>query len=71
MHYYFDDRCVVEYRLMHNHGVRHVSLERNAACEPLEYAIFIDFKKSKLKKVDGCTKVGDHFHRNRDNCKQS
>ena len=45
MHYYFGDRYVVEYRLMHNHDVKHVSLERNAACEPLEYAIFIDFKK--------------------------
>ena len=71
MHYYFDDRCVVEYRLMHNHGVKHVSLERNVAYEPLEYAIFVDFNKSKSKKVDGHAKVGDHFHRTRDNCEHS
>ena len=65
MHYCFDDRCVAACRLMHNHGVKHVSLERNAACEPLVYAIFINFEKLSLKtlatKVDGHTKVDDHW----------
>ena len=51
MHYCFDDRCVAACRLMHNHGVKHVSLEHNAACEPLVYAIFINFKKLSIRKV--------------------
>ena len=42
-HYYFGDHYVVVSHLMHIHDVKPANLEHNAAYEPLEYAIFIDF----------------------------